>query len=111
MGWGETHRPEGRRVSWRWLAHFVLGMTCVVVLFAHTGVRFGSNLNAVLMACYLAVLLSGGLSEVALRVARMQVVGLGTPAMRRRFLIRLLVVALCPLPALLIVHILTAYLY
>ena len=111
MGWGETHRPEGRRVSWRWLAHFVLGMTCVVVLFAHTGVRFGSNLNAVLMACYLALLLSGGLSEVALRVARMQVVGLGTPAMRRRFLIRLHVVALCPLPALLIVHILTAYLY
>ena len=98
--------------SHRWrLTHFVLGMTCVVVLFAHTGFRFGSNLNAVLMACYLAVLLSGGLSEVALRVARMQVVGLGTPAMRRRFLIRLHVVALCPLPALLIVHILTAYLY
>ena len=98
--------------SHRWrLTHFVLGMTCVVVLFAHTGFRFGSNLNAVLMACYLAVLLSGGLSEVALRVARMQVVGLGTPAMRRRLLVRLHVVALCPLPALLIVHILTAYLY
>jgi len=98
--------------SHRWrLTHFVLGLACVVVLVTHTGFRFGGNLNALLMVCYLAVLLSGGLGEVALRVARLQVVGLGTPAKRRRALIRLHVLAMCPLPALLIIHILTAHLY
>ena len=98
--------------SHRWrLTHFVLGIGCLIALFAHTGFRFGANLNAVLMGCYLAVLFSGALSEVALRVARLQVVGLGTPAIRRRVLVRLHVLALCPLPALLIIHILTAYLY
>ena len=98
--------------SHRWrLTHFVFGVGCLVALFAHTGFRFGTNLNAVLMGCYLAVLFSGALSEMVLRVARLQIVGLGTPATRRRLVVRLHVLALCPLPALLIIHILTAYLY
>ncbi|MDE0037376.1 MAG: GPP34 family phosphoprotein [Gammaproteobacteria bacterium] len=98
-----------RSHPWR-LTHFVLGVSCLVALFAHTGFRFGANLNALLMGCYLVVVFSGALSEVALRVASgVQLVGLGTPGKRRRALIRLHVVALCPLPALLVVHILTAY--
>ena len=99
-----------RSQRWR-LTHFVFGVGCLVALFAHTGFRFGTNLNAVLMGCYLAVLFSGALSEVLLRVARLQIVGLGTPATRRRLVVRLHVLAMCPLPALLIIHILTAYLY
>ncbi len=97
--------------SHRWrLTHLALGASCLAALFAHTGFRFGVNLNGVLMGCYLAVLFSGALSEVAVRVApRQQIVGLGTPGKRRRALIRLHVLALCPLPALLVVHILTAY--
>ena len=97
--------------SHRWrLTHFALGASCLVALFAHTGFRFGANLNGVLMGFYLAVLFSGALSEIALRVVpRLQIVGLGTPGKRRRAFIRLHVLALCPLPALLVVHILTAY--
>lgn len=98
-----------RSHPWR-LTHFVLGVSCLVALFAHTGFRFGANLNGLLMGCYLVVLFSGALSEVALRFAsRVQLVALGTPGKRRRALIRLHVAALCPLPALLVVHILTAY--
>ena len=100
-----------RSLQWR-LAHFAIGVGCVLVLFGHTGFRLGANLNAVLMGCYLVVLASGGLSEVALRIlSRLQVVGLGTPGKRRRALVRLHVLALCPLPALLAIHILTVYLY
>ena len=98
-----------RSHPWR-LTHLVLGASCLIALFAHTGFRFGANLNGLLMGCYLVVLCSGALSEVALRVASgVQLVGLGTPGKRRRALIRLHVVALCPLPALLVVHVLTAY--
>lgn len=100
-----------RSHPWR-LTHFVLGVSCLLALFAHTGFRFGANLNGLLMGCYLAVLFSGALSEVALRVAPgMQLVGLGTPGKRRRALIRIHVAALCPLPALLVLHILTVYSY
>ena len=57
-------------------------------------------------------LISGGLSEVALRILpRLQLVGLGTPGKRRRALVRMHVLALCPLPGLPAVHILTVYLY
>ena len=99
--------------SHRWrLTHFAIGMGCVVVLGAHTGFRLGANLNAVLMGCYLVALASGGLTEVALRVlTRLQLIGLGTPGQRRRALVRLHVFALCSLPALLAIHILTVYLY
>ena len=99
--------------SHRWrLTHLAIGLGCVLVLFAHTGFRLGANLNAILMGCYLVVLISGGLSEVALRfLPRLQLVGLGTPAKRRRALVWIHVLALCPLPGLLAVHILTVYLY
>ena len=98
-----------RSHPWR-LTHFVLGVSCLIALFVHTGFRFGANLNGLLMGCYLVVLFSGALSEVALRVASgVQLVAFGTPGKRRRALIRLHVAALCPLPALLVVHILTAY--
>ena len=103
--------PVARSHPWR-PTHFVLGVSCLIALFAHTGFRFGANLNGLLMACYPAVLFSGALSEVALRVAPgMQLVGWGKPGKRRRALIRIHVAALCPLPALLVVHIPTAYSY
>ena len=99
--------------SHRWrLSHFVLGVGCVLVLFAHTGFRLGSDLNAALMGCFLAVLLSGALAEICAGApSRLRAVGIARPARLRRHAMWLHVMAICPLPALLIVHILTAYRY
>ena len=99
--------------SHRWrLSHIVLGIACVLALFAHTGFRFGVNVNAALMGFYLAALLSGALVGVAIGGAqRLRQAGAGKTGKPRRVLLRVHVAALCPLPALLTVHILAAYLY
>ncbi len=99
--------------SHRWrLSHFVLGAGCVLVLFAHTGFRLGSNLNAALIGCFLAVLLTGALAEICTGApSRLRAIGIAKPARLRQHLMRLHIMAICPLPALLIVHILTVYRY
>ncbi len=96
---------------WRF-AHIVIGVACVLVLFAHTGFRIGVNFNAALMGFYLAMLLSGALAGIAIgAVHRLRQMGIGRMGQRRRVLLWLHVAAICPLPALLAVHILAAYLY
>ena len=99
--------------SYRWpLSHIVLGIGCVLALFAHTGFRFGANINAALMGFYLAALLSGALAGVAIGGApRLRKMGFRKTGRQNRALIWLHVMAVCPLPALLAVHILTVYLY
>ena len=98
-------------VHWWRLAHVGCGASCLLLLlFAHTGFRFGSGLNAALMACYLAVLLLGALTGISTYGAqRLRKLG-ATPALRGH-LLRLHWFALFPLPALVIVHILVVYLY
>ncbi len=97
--------------SQRWrLSHIILGIACVAVLFAHTGFRLGDNVNAVLMGCYLAALLSGALAGIAIGGAR-RLRRTSAGRMPVRSLLWTHVLAICPLPALLIVHILLAYLY
>ena len=96
---------------WR-LAHIVIGIACVLALFAHTGFRLGVNFNAALMGFYLATLLSGSLAGIAIgAVYRLRRMGIGRTGRPRRVLLWLHVAAICPLPALLAVHVLTAYLY
>ncbi len=104
-------RAGARAGGHRWrLGHLALGLGCVGALFAHTGFRMGANLNAVLMGCYLGALLFGALVGVWTGgAARLRRFGF-TPKARRLFL-RSHLFALLPLPALLIVHILVAYLY
>ncbi len=99
--------------SYRWrLSHFVLGISCVLALFAHTGFRFGNNVNAILMGFYIVALLSGGLAGTVIGGARwLRRKGLVRSSRPRRVLLWLHIVAICPLPALLIVHILAVYLY
>lgn len=99
--------------SHRWrLSHIVLGIACVLALFAHTGFRFGDNVNAALMGFYLAVLLSGALVGVAIGGAQgLRRMGAGKTGKPLRALLRVHVLAICPLPALLAVHILLVYLY
>ena len=96
---------------WR-LAHVAIGFACVLALFAHTGFRLGANVNAALMGFYLAALLSGALAGIAIgAVHRLHRAGIGRTGNLRRTLLWLHVAAICPLPALLAVHILAAYLY
>ncbi len=96
---------------WR-LSHIFLGIGCVFTLFVHTGFRLGTHFNAALMSCYLAVLLSGALAGVVIGGApHLQLMGLRRTSASRRLLIWAHALAICPLPALLIVHLLSVYLY
>ena len=100
-------RNGGR--GWR-LGHLGLGLACLVALFAHTGFRLGANLNAALMGCYLGALLFGALVGVFTSgAALLRRFAIATTA--RQLFLRLHLFALLPLPALLIVHVLVAYLY
>ena len=95
--------------EWR-LAHAGFGFGCVLALFAHTGFRFGSHFNAALMSCFLAVLILGGLAGVCSNAAG-PLRKLGIRPRQRIIPMRLHLIALCPLPALVTIHILTVYLY
>ena len=94
---------------WR-LAHVGFGAGCLLLLFAHTGFRLGASLNAMLMACYLALLLLGALTAISTYGSR-SLRKLGVPPKLRAHLFRLHWLALVPLPALVVAHILTVYLY
>ena len=95
--------------TWR-LVHAGLGVACLGVLFIHTGFRFGANINAALMACYLGVLVLGGLAGIMMNGASLMR-QLGIPPRQRALACRLHLYALVPLPALMIIHILVVYLY
>ena len=99
-----------RHARWR-VAHTLLGLACVAVLFAHTGFRFGANLNAVLMSCYVAALVLGAVAGIGINgTQHLRRVGIA-PRRWLQWPTRLHVAALFPLPALLAVHILVVYLY
>ena len=61
-------RRVARFGSYNWwrIAHVCFGIACVLLLFAHTGFRFGANLNAVLVSTYVAALILGTLSGLAI---------------------------------------------
>ncbi len=108
-----------RRLLTRWgnysgwqFAHIGLGVSCVVVLFAHTGFRLGDNLNAMLMVCYLASLIFGALTGMltgGLSYLRKWKISLTRKT--RLMPVRIHIAVLFPLPMLLIAHILIVYLY
>ncbi len=99
--------------SYRWrLSHILLGIGCVLTLFIHTGFRLGTHLNTALMGCYLTVLLSGALAGVLAGGApHLRQMGIRKTITPRRLLMRVHALAICPLPALVIVHLLSIYLY
>lgn len=96
--------------NWWRLAHAGLGVACVLALFAHTGFRLGANLNAALMVCFLTLLILGGLAGVCNNAAG-ELRRMGVPPKVRIIPMRLHTVALWPLPALVIIHVLAVYLY
>ena len=110
---GFAHTPLAARAGsvqrWR-LAHLCLGAIALALLVAHTGLRLGANLNAALMVCYLTALLLGALTGVATYGAS-QLRKLGMAPWLPGVLLRWHFLALLPLPALLIAHILVVYAY
>lgn len=96
--------------DWWPLIHVGLGVSCVLVLFVHTGFRLGANLNAALMGNYLALLLLGALAGILIN-KNPRVQRLGISGRLRRLPVRLHLLVLLPLPALLAIHILLVYLY
>ncbi len=98
--------------NWWRLVHVGLGMSCVLLLFAHTGFRLGSNLNAVLMGCYIAALISGAGAGVLMGGAtQFRRFGFAQVGKLSRIPMRMHIIALGTLPALLIIHLLVVYLY
>ena len=115
FGARKRYRPAARLGSYNWwrLAHAGFGICCALLLFAHTGFRFGANLNAALMSCYVAAMFLGAASGLAIgRAHDLLEMGIGRPGRPvYRALIRLHVVALAVLPALVAAHVLLVYLY
>ncbi|MDE0053898.1 MAG: GPP34 family phosphoprotein [Gammaproteobacteria bacterium] len=98
--------------NWWRVMHVGLGMSCVLLLFVHTGFRLGYNLNAVLMGCYLAALISGAFAGVLMGGAtQLRRFGFAQVGKLTRLPMRVHVIALCTLPALLVIHLLIVYLY
>lgn len=98
--------------GWR-LAHLCIGVPTVAALVWHTGLRLGSNLNLALVASLLAALAFGAVAgaitggEHALRDRRSAD---GTGSLRTLPL-WIHILALWPLPALVLAHILAVYTY
>jgi nitrite reductase (NADH) large subunit len=103
----------GDFAGWR-LVHLVLGVVALATLAAHTGFSLGENLNFALITVFLATLVAGaaggGIIAAEHRLAAI-------PAVRnrqvdpRRIAVWLHILACWPLPALLMIHILTVYFY
>lgn len=95
------HWPRAQRGSlaaWQ-MAHGAVGALALLVLVAHTGMRLGSGFNRVLLIMYLA---AAGLGSVA---------AVGLEHRHARLTSWLHLLAVWPLPALLFIHILSAYLF
>ncbi len=98
--------------NWWRVVHVGLGLSCVLLLFAHTGFRLGSNLNAALMGCYIVALISGAGAGVLMGGAtQLRRLGFAQVGKLSRLPMRVHIIALGALPALLIVHLLIVYLY
>lgn len=101
----------GAFAKWR-LFHAGFGLLSLVVLFAHTGFRFGANLNACLMGVFVGLNLLGAVAGIAAGLETR-----GSPqaaSLARRFRPGLTLahyVLFWPLPVLVAFHIASVYLY
>ena len=91
-------RATGSLAAWQ-MAHGAVGALALLVLVAHTGMRLGSGFNRVLLITYLAAAALGSVAAV------------GLEHRHARLTSWLHLLAVWPLPALLFIHILSAYLF
>lgn len=96
--------------GWR-LVHILVGLTAVFGFFAHTGFRLGANWNMALGVSFVATLILGAMAGLATGGDhRLRANGIGSsrkPA--RRLPTWLHILAIWPLPVLLLFHVLTVY--
>lgn len=93
---------------WR-AAHSILGVATLAVLFFHTGLHFGENLNLWLLICFLGLNLAGGLAAIAVATERRISGSLG--ARLRGVATKAHIVFFLPYPVLLGFHIAKVYVY
>jgi nitrite reductase (NADH) large subunit len=90
---------------WR-VAHVVLGALTLAGLAVHTGGRLGSNLNFVLMATFLAVIVLGAAAGGVIALGHR--IGAGAARLRRTWLWTHILIA-WPIPVLLALHVLKTF--
>ena len=106
-----------KRIGWAWLGgyawwrivHALVGAAAIAVLFLHTGFNLGNNLNRWLMMTFLALVAAGSVAGI-LTAREHAVLARGGPS-RRPAAIWPHILALWPLPLLLILHVVTVYAY
>lgn len=96
----------GKFVFWR-NTHAVLGVLALLLLFLHTGMHFGVNLNRWLMMDFMLLAALGGFAAFVASQSRMLPFTLA--ARVRRSVNNLHILAFWPLPVLLCFHILASY--
>lgn len=98
--------PVGTFAAWR-LVHTLLGVIALLALMLHTGLRFGSNLNAWLMTNFLALALLGTVAGLVTAAEHKVSPGLGKVLRVRATWLHILL--FWPLPVLLGFHIAKTY--
>jgi len=93
--------------SWWRLLHVITGAVLIIILLAHTGARFGFNLNLYLMLCFIGVLISG--SILGITITKEHLLSRKTASSLRNISIWMHVISIWPLPALLGFHIFKTY--
>lgn len=96
----------GKFNVWR-LVHTVLGLLCLVILLAHTGLRLGENLNGYLMANFLA--LAGVGAVTGMVIASESALGAMVGKRLRRWCSWGHIALFWPLPTLLAFHVISVY--
>ncbi|MEM7176311.1 MAG: FAD-dependent oxidoreductase [Pseudomonadota bacterium] len=103
-------RRIGGYNSWR-LVHLIIGVGAGIGLFVHTGFRLGDGLNFWLMVSFCASLILGALAGLATgaehKLAEQGVGSAKSPPRTVPYWAH--VIALWPLPALLLIHVLSVY--
>lgn len=101
----------GNFINWR-AFHAAFGTASLIGLFAHTGFKFGDNLNFWLMFVFVALNILGAFAGI---IASLEVRGTGKAAVYARRIRPSLtwahVILFWPFPVLLCFHILSVYLY
>lgn len=96
----------GNFSSWR-VVHVAIGTIAIATLIAHTGFRFGSNLNFYLMLSFIGLLMVGGIASGV--IGLQHVLPRGLTKVTRELSLWSHILLLWPLPALLGFHILKSY--